>query len=119
MFSKNLKILRTQFELSQKELAQKIELSSNIICEYEKGRSQPNIETLLKLADIFNCSVDYLLGREDDFGIINSDANEYTSNEKRIIAIYRALTEREKALFDNLVNSFEDSNLNSKKSSRA
>ena len=118
MFAEKLRYLRLQNELSQKELARKIDLSSNIICEYEKGRSQPNIDTVLKLAEIFNCSVDYLLGREDDFGFIQSSADEYTSTEKRIISIYRGLSEREKTLFDNLVNSFDD-NFQKEKSSRA
>ena len=42
-------------------------LSKNSICEYEKGRSEPNIDTLVKLSEIFDCSIDYLVGKTDDF----------------------------------------------------
>ena len=62
MFQQKLKELRSLSNLSQKELATKLSMSPNIICEYEKGRSQPNIDTLIKLSTIFNCSVDYLVG---------------------------------------------------------
>ena len=78
-----------------------------ISCYFTRG-SMPSADQLIRLANFFNCSVDYLLGREDDFGFIQSNADEYTSAEKRIVSIYRGLSEREKALFDNLVNSFDD-----------
>ncbi len=113
-----IRILRVQNNLTQRDLANKLNTTNSTICDWEKGRCEPSIYDLIKLADIFNCSVDYLLGREDDFGIIKSDVNEYTSDEKRIITIYRGLSEREKVLFDNLVNSFEDSSqINKKKQS--
>ncbi len=112
---KRIKRLRVQNNLTQRDLANKLNTTNSTICDWEKGRCEPSIYDLIKLADIFNCSVDYLLGREDDFGIIKSDVNEYTSDEKRIITIYRSLTDREKTLFDNLVNSFEDSSQTNKK----
>ncbi|MBR3803907.1 MAG: helix-turn-helix transcriptional regulator [Clostridia bacterium] len=118
MFNERLKNLRLISNFSQKELALKINLSPNIICEYEKGRSQPTIETLIKLSGIFNCSIDYLVGNEDDFGFIQTTGEDYTSSEKRIISIYRGLSEREREIFDNLVNSFDDK-AETKKSSRA
>lgn len=107
MFSNRLKNLRLTNELSQKALALKIDLSANIICEYEKGRSQPNIDTLIKLSNIFNCSVDYLIGNEDDFGVISSSSeNGLTYEENRIIQIYRTLSDRDKKMIDNIFNSF-------------
>ncbi len=113
-----IKILREENGLTQQELAERLSRKKASVCDWEKGRCEPSIFDLIKLAEIFNCSVDYLLGREDDFGFIQSSADEYTSAEKRIISIYRGLSEREKTLFDNLVNSFDD-NLQKEKSSRA
>lgn len=118
-FALNFKNLLLEKDFTQQFMAKKLNTTQQTVSRWINGQNEPDLATLIKLADIFNCSVDYLLGREDDFGIINSNESEYTSAEKRIIAIYRALTEREKVLFDNLVNSFEDSNSNSKKSSRA
>ena len=61
--------LRKSKELTQKELAQKIGYTNSTICDWEKGRSEPSIEALNNLADFFDVSVDYLMGREDDLVI--------------------------------------------------
>ena len=96
MFQQKLKELRSLSNLSQKELATKLSMSPNIICEYEKGRSQPNIDTLIKLSTIFNCSVDYLLGRENDFGVIaNNGSSVLTVNESEMLKNFRLLNEKE------------------------
>ncbi|MBR1867321.1 MAG: helix-turn-helix transcriptional regulator [Clostridia bacterium] len=90
MFPEKLKDLRNEKKLTQKELASMLILSKNSICEYEKGRSEPNIETLIKLADILECSIDYLVGRSDDFGLINSET-DFDNDEKFLISTYRNL----------------------------
>jgi len=94
MFCEILKNLRIQNNLSQKELASKIDLSSNIVCEYEKGRSQPSIETLIKLSRILNCSIDYLVGNENDLGIINTNAN-LTLYESNLLAVVAKLSKED------------------------
>ena len=114
-FTLNFKNLMIENGYTQQSIALKLNTTQQTVSRWLKGQNEPDLIALYKLADIFNCSVDYLLGREDDFGIIKSDVNEYTSAEKRIISIYRSLTEREKALFDNLVNSFEDTVQSNKK----
>lgn len=93
MFNERLKNLRLVSNFSQKELALKINLSPNIICEYEKGRSQPTIETLIKLSGIFNCSIDYLVGNEDEFGVIAGNSNlALTSNESEMLSHFKLLS---------------------------
>ncbi|NLI70057.1 MAG: helix-turn-helix transcriptional regulator [Firmicutes bacterium] len=63
---KRLKSLRENKGLTQRELAELVNLSQQTIGHYEVGRAKPDIETLQKFADIFNCSVDYILNRSDD-----------------------------------------------------
>ena len=113
-----IKELRVNLGLTQKNIAEKLGCNQTAVGKYEREELEPNIEVLCKLAEMFNCSIDYLVCREDDFGFIQTTGEDYTSAEKRIISIYRSLSEREKALFDNLVNSFDD-NAEIKKSSRA
>lgn len=60
-----IKILREENLLTQKELAEKVQLSEGSISLYEKEERKPSLEVLVKLSDIFNCSIDYLLGRSD------------------------------------------------------
>lgn len=69
-FAKKLKDLRKDHHVSQRELAEYLHLTPNSICEWENLRSEPSIDLLIKLSNYFQCSLDYLLGREDDFGNI-------------------------------------------------
>lgn len=61
----NLRILREKKHLTQVRLSIDIEVSQELISQYEIGKTKPTIENLFKLADYFNCSIDYLLGRTD------------------------------------------------------
>ena len=58
-----LKEARIAANLKQKEAAEKIEISNGSLSLYEKGKRGPDPETLTKLADLYNVSVDWLLGR--------------------------------------------------------
>ncbi len=61
-----LKELRKKKGLSQLRLATELNTTQNTISRYENGEREPGIAELLKIADYFNVSVDYLLGRTDD-----------------------------------------------------
>jgi len=54
--------LRKQQNLSQEELAKKVEVSRTIVGNYERNANTPSIEVIIKLAKVFNVSVDYLIG---------------------------------------------------------
>ncbi|MCT4663361.1 MAG: helix-turn-helix domain-containing protein [Tissierellales bacterium] len=58
--------LRQEFGMTQEELGKKIGQTKSNISKYETGSLEPSIQTLNLLADIFNVSVDYLLGRSDE-----------------------------------------------------
>lgn len=65
IFQERLKELRKEKGLLQKDLAQKLKTTNSSISDWEKGRSQPDLQTLANLARFFEVSVDYLLGLED------------------------------------------------------
>lgn len=69
MFGERLKNLRLQKEMSQKELGNLLKISPSTVGMYEQGRRAPDTTTLTTLADLFNVSIDYLLGRTDDKNI--------------------------------------------------
>lgn len=66
MFSKRLKILRQEKHLNQVELSKTILVGNKTISDYERGVSNPDFETLQKIANFFNVSTDYLLGKTDE-----------------------------------------------------
>jgi len=65
-FPERLKYMRKQVSLTQKEIAIKLNIQRVTYSHYETGRSQPSIDTLVILAQIFNCSIDYLVGISDN-----------------------------------------------------
>lgn len=60
-----LKELRTEKGLLQSDIAKIINKSERTVGFYESGERDMNTDTLAKLADFFNCSIDYLLGKSD------------------------------------------------------
>ena len=65
VFALRLKELRMEKGMSQANLAKLVGSSCSIVCYWETNRSEPTAPYLVKLAEIFNVSVDYLLGRAD------------------------------------------------------
>jgi len=61
-----LKYLREKKGISQLKLAMDLSLNQNSISRYENGLRQADYETLIKFADYFGVSVDYLLERTDN-----------------------------------------------------
>ncbi len=60
-FAQKLRILRKQNKWSQDELGQKVGIHGRHVGKYENGQVMPNAETLIKIADVFDVSIDYLL----------------------------------------------------------
>lgn len=89
-----IKNLRVEHGLTQKELAQKLDTTDKTIWAYENGKATPPLEMLLSYANLFQCSIDYLVGREDDLGniIIQNDYEmSLTSSEQALIRDFRKL----------------------------
>ena len=90
-FSERSKTLRKEKGLSQIELAKALNISKACISMIEIGKNEPTAVTLERYADFFEVSTDYLLGREDDFGVIHAPAPELTQEEKRLLEVFRKL----------------------------
>lgn len=60
-----LEELRKEKKINQRELGNIVGLKPNTICSYEHGWREPNIKTLIIFADLFNVSIDYLVGRSE------------------------------------------------------
>lgn len=66
LLSKNLKKHRKLSNLSQKDIANKIDISLRNYQYYESGNRIPPIDKLIIMADLFDVSIDYLVGRTDN-----------------------------------------------------
>lgn len=65
MFSTRLKELRIKKQISQSDLALELNLSNRTISMYEQGNSEPNVETLIRIANYFDVTTDFLVGLTD------------------------------------------------------
>lgn len=64
-FNERLKSIRIECNMTQKQVYERLNMSANGYASYEQGRTEPNIETIVKLCSIFDVSADYLLGIKD------------------------------------------------------
>lgn len=89
LFGEKLKLLRTSRKMSQKELAERLNIAKSVISFYESGDRMPSYEVLIKIAQIFNVTTDYLLGINKKRTVDVSDLSE--ENIAIITAMINAL----------------------------
>lgn len=89
-----LKNLRTDSGLTQKELSEILGIGQATIACYENGLREPHIANLIAYADYFECSVDFLIGRADDFGNLILDKNKQRQQTERISNDEQVLLEK-------------------------
>jgi len=94
---KNLKKLRNKKRVSQQQLADSIGISQQSINKYENHNIEPDINTLVNLADYFSTSIDYLVGHSEIDHIVESVQHyDLNDNESVLIDGFRNLCEKEK-----------------------
>ena len=64
-FPKRLRALRKKRGYTQQQLGEKVYLSGASIGTYERGRYEPSVASLINLASVLGCTVDYLIGKEE------------------------------------------------------
>lgn len=96
--SEILKLIRTENGLTQKELSERLKIGQATIACYENGQREPHITNLIAYADFFECSLDYLSGRTDDFGNVIIGAEHTKSGRGTLSEEERILLEKYKKL---------------------
>jgi transcriptional regulator with XRE-family HTH domain len=65
MLSERLRALRTYHKWTQEDLAKQLNVAVSTVSGYENGSRRPDIDTLIRLSELFQVSVDYLIGRSE------------------------------------------------------
>lgn len=103
MIFKRLKELRKAKKLTQIDLAKELDVTPGAVGLWETGKRVPDIETILKIAKVFNVTADYLMGNELENQIIvigkSGNFQSFSLNEKDLKTIA------------NLADSLQDNNL--------
>ena len=107
---KNLRKLRNEAHISQKSLAEAIGVSQQSINKYENHNIEPDLRTLVIIADFFNTSVDYLIGNTDIRHKIEP-INEWDLNaeEEKLVSSYRLLSKKKRHSVRLVIESILDS----------
>lgn len=103
----NLKTLRTKKGISQQTLADAIGSSQQSINKYENHKIEPDIDTLIKIADYFETSVDYLIGHTDIDRVIE-DVKKYDlgASESELIDNYRKLSPKQRDSIESVIGNY-------------
>ncbi len=100
-FSRIIRELRNEKGLTQEELSKKIGVRCGTYCKWEQNRANASYEDLIKLANFYQVSVDYLIGHTDDLGnvtIITTQENSLNKNERTLLSQFKKLSNSEKDL---------------------
>ena len=85
--NENIRRLRLQHGLNQVMLAEKLNVTKQCISNWENDNVLPSIEALVRLADLFGVSTDFLLGRESQASLDISDLTEEQATHIRLLVI--------------------------------
>ena len=101
---KNIKLLREERGVSQQKLADAIGMSQSSVNDYENRNIEPDISTLMRMADFFETSVDYIVGYTD-IRRKTEAVSEYALNERESALIdgYRKIPESSRKVVDDLI----------------
>lgn len=106
---KNLRKLRDETGITQKQLAEAIGVSQQSINKYENHSIEPDIDTMVRIADYFDTSVDYLIGnslvRRRIESVSHYDLNQ---EEEQLLLGYRQLTKKQRRIILDTIESFTE-----------
>jgi transcriptional regulator with XRE-family HTH domain len=90
MIGVRIKSLREEHGMTQTELGNLLGVVKQTVSSWENEISSPGNDTLLKMADIFEVSADFLLGKSDDVNSVEQSEPEYTTEkERQLLSLYR------------------------------
>lgn len=97
MFIEIFNELLEEHELNRKQFSEKSGIPYTTVIGWTKLNRLPDYTALIKIADFFNCSIDYLAGRQDDYGNIYSSV-EVSQVEQNLLKNFRKLESDNKDL---------------------
>lgn len=94
---KNLRIIRKKNGITMKELGEKLDLAESTISQYETGKRQPDNTTLMRIAEFFGVTTDFLLGKTSDAALNIKDERDIA---KKLDSILAEMNSQDAMMFD-------------------
>lgn len=105
-FPERLKELRKNRKISQQTLSKYLNYGYTAIANYESGRNEPSIDTLIQIAEYFDVTVDYLIGLSD----FPNREKGLLKKETKLLLGYRELNDAEQNVIEELLEILSKSN---------
>lgn len=101
IFQQRLKEQRIAKGLSQKQLAELLETTNSSVCDWERGRTEPDVNALQKLSLFLEVSADYLLGLSEELGGVpgSTRSTALAPDEEEIVMLFRAMSKTQRTRF--------------------
>lgn len=103
---KNLKKLRRDKGITQKQLANMLGVSQQSVNKYENHNVEPDLSTVMKMADYFGTSVDYLIGYTDA-ETENASLHTVSEEEAVLLRSWRVLSSSQRAAISAIIESYQ------------
>ena len=104
----NLRLLRNQKGMSQQKLAELLHISQQSIYKYENNLAEPDIQTLTELSELFDVSIDYIVGNSDDPRKMNVFVEtELSPRELDFLRMYRRLNRTRKKIIEMILEDYD------------
>lgn len=112
--------LREEKNLTQQDVANAIKTSRTNIGRWEKEQNEPSASYIILLADFFEVSTDYLLGRENDFGTVNvkKELPGLSEEELQLIEDFRSLKPALREMLQATIQTWKGSKANAQERAR-
>lgn len=82
-----LREMREKYNISQETVAERLGITPASISSYERGERTPSLPIILKISYVYNCSVDYLLGKSNDNDThIYIDVTELSDKKRKAVS---------------------------------
>ena len=95
--------IRKQNGVTMKELGKAVGVGESTISMYENGKRQPDNSMLLKIADYFNVSVDYLLGRDEQQKMPTVEDDGLSDRQRAFMESVRSMSPEDLDLLESLI----------------
>lgn len=102
--------LRKEKGFTQKELSEMLNLNQTTVSHWELGTALPDVKTLIKLAEIYDVSIDFILGFSDYYYPDRIPTSSLSDDEKELVDTFRRMTKETQAITLDTVHSLAGDN---------
>ncbi|PFW04155.1 XRE family transcriptional regulator [Bacillus thuringiensis] len=106
MFGQRLKALRLEKGMTQQQLADFLDIEKSNISRFESGKQSPSSDNRVKMAKLFNVSVDYMLGLSEHKSLDKEKSEKISKEAANLMEKINKLPPEKRKLIENLIDNF-------------